>query len=208
MKRLLGLCIVLFVLSSCAPPKSDQPLSDPAQAAADPALSGLWIAERKKDETDLVYLHAAPRKDGWTDLELVTHDERGITTEQFEMFPTTLEQKQIMNIRNKAAKPAEGAAQAPSARYFFARYVLKKKDELNLWLMDNDAATEAVEKGRVKGKVEKTGKIKVEGKVKEITDTTVVFQDTTENLAKFVKAAETFKLFSGDPMRFRRVPAR
>ena len=70
MLRRLGAALLLLILAGGCVPESENPLSDPAAAKADPRLSGHWIGRLGDADTDS-HLHFVPRPGGMTEVLLV-----------------------------------------------------------------------------------------------------------------------------------------
>ena len=70
MLRPLGALLLLLALAGGCVPASENPLSDPAAARADPRLAGYWIGRLRDSEVDS-HLHFVPREGGRSDVLLV-----------------------------------------------------------------------------------------------------------------------------------------
>ena len=80
----------------------------------------------------------------------------------------------------------------PNDSYFILKYRVER-NVLLAWPMNNEEKKKAIETGKIKGKIHDDN-----------GGTVARFTDTTQNLAKFVAAADS-SLFSDKPLRFERV---
>jgi len=135
----LALCVLM-----CGCPESVHPLSDPAGAAPDAALFGVWHGSFDGDE---IYLHVGPGERGMTKATMVEHDKRGgIKTERYVAFPTQLEGLVMLNVR------AVGESDNERGYTLFKYEVASRK--LTLWMLSYAAARDDIRAGKLKGKAE------------------------------------------------------
>ena len=175
---------------------STVPLADPADAAPERQLVGLWQQSHKGGVT---YYHVGPlggeapravlrvvsivQKDGG-ELE---------QPHQLLAFPTTLGSQHYLNVagitQDQLATIKQSGWQAEMLNsYILLKYELKD-DALLLWGTDKQAKKVAIQDGKVEG---------------EIEGQNARFTDTMKNLSEFV-AASGDELFAEEALRFKRV---
>jgi hypothetical protein len=197
MKRISKSLLLIFGFlclgfTSCV--DSDNPLSDPKQSTIDPGLSGVWRLREK--EGDTVYYHLGRAGDkfpaGMLRVKGITHDKNGELphpdNDDMLVFTTTLGKNHYLNITSISAERIKSMGDAkwePSMAdgYFIYKYEISG-DKLTIAGMDSDQKEAAIKAGKIKGVIES----KEGGGGKRFTD-------TTENLAKFIAAADQEKLF-------------
>jgi hypothetical protein len=182
MMTALALIAAALLLASCGPPESENPLSDPASAARDDALLGVWTFQTEDGATGYAHIVAAP--EGRTDLVFVFHDaKKGADVSAFTFFTTAAGGRTYMNAQERARdKPGP----KPDSGYVFARYEIAKDGALALALMDEGEAAKAVEAGRVKGTVTR-------GEAGSLVK--VRLTDSSAGLEKFAREADAATLW-------------
>lgn len=186
MLRPLAMATVLALaalLAAC--PESVNPLSDPARAAPDPALFGVWHGSFDGDE---MYLHAGPGERGMTRVVQVEHKKKGaIETAQYAAFPARVGKQGYLTVRRTDDE-------ADFRGYWLFRYELKH-DRLTLWMLSLKAAQEDIRAGKLAGR---TG----EGPYGETLITA-----SSEALVQYLAQGEEKRLFD-HPLAFQRVTRR
>lgn len=173
----LRIALVALALASCSPPESSNPLSDPAAAKADKRLDGIFTG--RLGDTDGM-LRLVPKTGPYFDLVLVVDDSpKGAVVLTYEAFPTALAGKSYLNLRRKTFTDTYAEKYELSATYIFVKYEVDKAGAVKLWTMDDDLVEDAVEAGTLKG----------------TRGDPVQLSASTEELAAFVSAADTDKLF-------------
>ncbi len=161
--------------------ESEYPISIPDQSEIDPRLDGVWAL---KKDGDTAYIHFRQHDAHWTDISQVIHEkETGLDVTGYTMFTTKIGERTYMNIVGKRF----GKEKPESESYTFARYELNAKGELVLRLISMKAVAEAVEAGKLKGKIEH---VAVTGAVQSVE-----LHDTPENIAAFLTTGDDAKLF-------------
>jgi hypothetical protein len=199
---LLSLAALCLLLTSCF--DSKVPLSDPGDSKPDQRLADVW--RLRNDDGSVTYYHIGHPGDSLPQSVMrvigIQHTTDGeIKLEgQLLIFPTTIGEKAYLNVadgEDKQIKLVEEKGWTPEtvSSYWIFMYEITG-DTLKIWTMDREAKETAIKSGKVKGKIE-------EDKEK-FAVTTVIFTDTTENLAKFVAEAGD-DLFSKDAVRLERV---
>lgn len=172
-----------LLLSGC--PESVQPLSDPAGAAHDPALFGVWHGSFDGDE---MYLHAGPGERGMTRAVQIEHKKKGgIDTTQYAAFPTRLGKLGLLNVR----RTDDGA---DFRGYMLFRYEVKGR-KLTLWMLSLKAVREDIKAGKLAGRAEGG----------EYGETLITA--SSEALGKYVQEGDAKRLFD-HPLVFRRLAVR
>jgi len=188
LKKLPFLLLVslFFTLAGCLP-LSQNPLSSPESATADPRLGGVWYGKSGGDE---IFLHFVPSQTAQMQVVEVDHEKKGEAhTTLYTVFPTVLDGRHYLNIQEGKGKP-----------YYLARYQLTDSGELSIWLMSEAAASKAIKKGKIQGKVvEKPGNDQT-----PLCDITIT--DSTKNLAAFVTKSSPELLFDQKFATFKKVP--
>lgn len=168
------------LLAGC--PESVHPVSDPAGAAHDPALSGTWHGVF---DGDAIYLHVGRAEHGMTRAVTVEHERKdgGIKVERYVAFASRLDKLALLNVR-----PVDGGG---TAGYSLFKYETGK-DRLTLWLTSFAAVREDIKAGKLAG-------IAGDGKFGETRITA-----SSAELAAWLRAAEPRRLFD-KPLVFVRV---
>jgi hypothetical protein len=166
---------------SCSPPRSLHPLSDPAQAKADPRLAGTWVG---KIDEEWMYLHLYPKEGAALDLVLVGGDgKNGAGVVVFDAFPSVIAGRSYLNLRAKVFRGEYGSDPEILPDYIFARYAIAKDGALTLWHMDDEGPVkEALTSGAL------TGTPAAKGEDVRLTS-------DSATLAAFVARADPDKLF-------------
>jgi len=185
---LLILGLLCFVFTSCV--DSDNPLSDPKQSAGDPGLLGVWRVSEKNG--DVAYYHVGQAGSnfptGMLRVKVIIHTKDGELprpdNDDMLVFTTTLGNNHYFNITSLDAKQIKSMGDSkwePSMAegYFIYRYEIRG-DKLIVAGLDSDQKKAAIQAGKIKGTVE---------------DKNVRITDMTENLARFIAAADQEKLF-------------
>jgi len=128
----------------CGCPESVHPISDPARAALDPALFGVWHGTFDGDE---IYLHVGQGERGMTKATMVEHDKKGgIKTERYVAFPTQLDGLAMLNVR--------AVGEGDTVRgYTLIKYEVTSR-KLTLWMLSYAAARDDIRAGKLRGKAE------------------------------------------------------
>jgi hypothetical protein len=173
---ILGLC---GLLAGC--PESVHPVSDPAAAAHDPALFGVWHGIF---DGEPMYLHVGPADHGMTRAVTVEHKRKNgeIKVEPYTAFPSRLEGLSMLNLR----------ADDGLRGYSLLKYEVGKK-ELTVWMTSVAVVREDIKAGKLKGIAE-------EGQLGETRITA-----SSAELAAWLRAADQKRLFD-KPLVFQRVP--
>ena len=129
------------LLAGC--PESVHPLSDPASAAPDPAVFGVWRSVGSGEET---WLHIAPAARGMTSVVMITHGRGGLEMHLYTVFPTRLGKLAMANLDSTDRSDGQHS-------YLFARYEVKG-EKLTVRLLSVDAVNDAVKAGRLQGRTE------------------------------------------------------
>jgi hypothetical protein len=152
----LRIACVAFIgigLAACPPVTSKTPVGTTVKAVRDPALTGVWRG-RVADGEAVSYFTFLPQDDGTYSVVLVTppsaKDNGGFGV--FGAQTVTLGRFHFINAReltddNKAAK----GAMADNTIPLFYRL---EGDTLVLYMMDEDAARNAIKAGKIKGTAE------------------------------------------------------
>ena len=177
-------------LSGCMP-ESDQPLSDPKDAVIDQRLLGvwLWIGE-DESEGGLSFMHFVANNQQIIDVVIVGHPvSDGASVSGYKVFTTTSGSQNYLNIKEWSPEKDE-----VSKNYMFARYEISGQDILTIWVMEGlDTIIEAIEAGRLKGRIEKG---------RYISDATIT--DNSVKIIEFIQGANQQELF-GEGSHFRKL---
>lgn len=181
---LLGLCFL--GMSSCI--DSENPLSDPEKATSATELSGVWRVH-EKDVTTYYHVGLAGDKfpSGLMRMEIIDHKKNGvleINESGFFLFTTTLGERHFVNItvlEHEQLKEAEKTGWKPEMfkGYWIYEYQLRG-DKIRLLGMDQDQKKTLIESKKLQGVIK-------EGQIS--------FQESSENLAKFIASPDAAKLF-------------
>lgn len=174
----LALCMLL---SGCL--LSVQPLSNPAKAAPDPQLYGVWVAHDEGE--NLVYLHVGPGDKGMTKALWVEYGkDAAFKVSHYTAFPTQLENMTLLNVISLDDHPS-------TKGYDIMWYHIGGNRSLSLALMSEEVVRQDIRDGKLKGNI-KPGKF---------SDTLITA--SSSELRAYIKAADPSKLF-GKPLKFER----
>jgi hypothetical protein len=180
---------------------SKVPLSDPQKVKPDDRLTGVW--RFRGDGGEMTYYHVGRAEEKLPASVIrvisVQHMPDGRMQQgELLVFPTTLGGKTYLNVAEikpsqlKLLEEKGWTADAVNA-YLILRYQVTG-DVLTFHLMDGETKRKAIEAGKIKGVIEKD----------QDGNTRAYFNDTSQNLGKFVaQAGDT--LFSKDVLRLERV---
>lgn len=197
--QLISMVATCLLFTSCF--DSKVPLSDPGKSKVDERLAGNW--QFRNDDGSVNNYRFAPAGGKLpASVMRVTGSSRKPdgTTEQFDpllLFPTAIEEKTYLNVTDgkepkvKLVEEKGWTAETVNS-YLIYRYKVTA-DMLTVQGIDGDAKKRSIEAGKIKGVIEKD----------EQGNTKVYFNDTTENLVKFVAEAGD-GLFSKDMVRWER----
>jgi hypothetical protein len=176
-------------LTSCI--DSDNPLSDPEQAKPAKELLGLWRERHEDGSTRYYHVGSANKSEmfpaGMMQMAIVDHQKNGtigVAKDSFFLFPTTLGDRHFLNItvlEPDQLKEVEKTGWKPAMfkGYWIYEYKLDS-DKLRLLMMDWDQKKSLIESKKLKG---------------VIKSDQVSFQESTEDLAKFITSPDAAKLF-------------
>lgn len=140
MKRLLVCAMLALSALMAGCPESVHPVSNPARAAHDHALFGVWHGTFDGDE---VYLHVGPGERGMTSATMVEHRKDGrVKTERYLAFPSRLERFAVLNVTPLDDARVRG--------YTLMKYEVAKK-KLTLWMLSYGAARDDIKAGTLPG---------------------------------------------------------
>ena len=197
----LGLASCLL-LSSCNPVDSLRPLSSPATAQPDPQLVGTWVMKKDPDQTMLRFSIV---KGAWMRVDITSAKDAAKRKsagkpESYDFFPTTIGKNHFLNV-----VMIEKDAQGDSVKhYVFLRYEFSFGHKLQMWIMDEDEVSDAIDDGKLKGIVHEDKDLMV-GKPPH-PDADVTIQDTSANIVKFIQGADLDDLFENKLNTLYRVP--
>jgi hypothetical protein len=191
---LFGLAVCFFALGC---DDSKNPLSDPQKSKADEKLIGVWRHRTKDGEETFYHVGRAGDKfpKGMMRIVEIAHakGEVGPPTEYL-AFPTVVGDKKYLNVvwEEKLVRQLDenGWKADGIPGYSFVKYQLVGND-LTVFLMDDPAKAKAIKDGKIKG--EKHG------------NDLAMFTDSTENVARFIAAADAGLWNTAEAVSFERV---
>ena len=185
---LLIMALLCPLFTSCV--DSDNPLSDPKQAAVDSGLLGTWRLKTKDGNVE--YYHVGKAGNGFPAgmLRIVTvkYDKNGDLSKpdcgDTLVFTTILGNNRYLNITgldaDKVKNPGDFKWEPSMADgYFIYKYDIRG-DKIEAAIVDRHQKEEAIKAGKIKGTID---------------GDKVRMTDTTENLAKFFATPDAAKLF-------------
>jgi len=180
--RILSFCIVVFtgLLSAACVPTSINPLSHVEEAKVDTRLVGTWVPVSVKENG---YLHFLPGKGGEMDGVVVSfNNKNGGEWMRYSLFSSQINNHSFLNVREleKTGKLPNGE----KTPYFLVRYQITEKGRLQLWLLSQEAAKEAVRKG-LRGDISKS-----------TFGSNIRITASTEELAEYLKQVGPTALFA------------
>ncbi len=196
------LATTCLLLAGCLP-ESVNPLSTPATSLIDARFEGVYqqIDKDKGANAARGYWHFHYR--GASDSAKGIHR----TTTQLEILAVGHELKSRLDTTRYHALATRIAghnylsfielkegSKKPSFHYGFARYEVSWRGDLRIWTANESAFVTAVKAGQLRGKITAS----------KFGDS-VLLTDTTEHLAAFIAAGDPRKLFTEEPMIFRRL---
>ncbi len=183
--RFLSFCIVVFasLLSTACVPTSINPLSHVDEAKVDTYLIGTWVPVSAKEKG---YFHILPGKGGEMDGVAVSfNNKNGGEWSRFSLFSSQIDNHSFLNVREleKTGKLPNGE----KTPYFLVRYQITEKGRLQLWLLSQKAAKEAIGKG-LRGEIRKS-----------MFGSNIRITAATEELAEYLQQVGPTALFA-DPL--------
>jgi hypothetical protein len=192
---------VSVIFAGCLP-ESKYPLSTPADSRLDDRLEGVYIEEKKDAKESPAYWHfhyrgasSGPKGEArtttWLEVLGVIHEKQGgLDATKYRALATRIGGNDYLSFVTLPAVEKTGAP----LLYSFARYEVTWRGDLRIWVANEGAWGDGVKAGKLRGKV----------KSSQFGDD-VLLTDTTANLAAFLAAGDPKKLFTEEPMRFRRI---
>ena len=171
--------ILCLLLVSCVP-QSKHPLSDPSTARPDLALVGSWHEKDADDEVMVVTV----KDDHWMHVE---DRKKGHATDSYDFFVSEIDGCHFLNALHL---DAASQGRSTSDGYYLVRYKISGR-RLSTWHLNDDKLTDAIESGRLKGKIE-------QDKNPPHVDTDITLLDSTANLVKYFHEHGPKSLFSDD----------
>ncbi len=207
----LGVAALLsLAVASCIPSKN--PLSDLERAAPDAGLYGTWYRRDKDGSRELLVIGRLAEAENRPDLPAglmrgmsvsISKDNRVGPSSSLVFFVTNTGTKTYANSFNEEVLDQRN--HATFRREAIDSFVIMKYrlagDRLEFWKGHSvKSLAEAIEKGRVRGKIDR------DKDTKSVSGARLT--DTTENLAKFFDGADADALFPDDlKQEYRRLPA-
>jgi hypothetical protein len=135
---LLTLAASLCLLLSSCVATSDNPLSPPETAHADPALLGNWL-----NTVDQETYRITAKQGPWMHVDVIA--KTGAKMDSYDFYATTIGKNSFANV----ADPNGSKAKA----YTFIRYSLSGKSTLTIWSMSSEVCAAAIKSGKLKGTI-------------------------------------------------------
>jgi hypothetical protein len=186
---------LLLGLSACCPLTSEQPLSEPQQAAYDQRLAGTW-----KSEGEAAYFHIGRGQGGRIQVLAVEHGNSGkFDYALFNVFATPIKTQAYLNVdlselSRKITMDHKG--------YIFVRYDLPDPDTVIIYAMNLETLVEAIQAKKIAGELtfsdNKTQKGKPKVECARITD-------SPEKLRAFLSDESLAKKLFSHPITMKRV---
>jgi len=190
----LALGATLCLLLSSCETKSHNPLSSPDTARLDQRLVGDWYGSDGQDTFHFTATHGP-----WIHVEVIPRktDEGKRTVlftsrpETYDLFPTVIGRYTYLNV--KVTGDDDEDQSGPS--YVFVRYTVSGDRVLQMWMISQDAAADAVRAGWIKGVIHQDKDPLMVGKPPR-PDVDVTLQDTSANLVALIQNSNVKRLFS------------
>lgn len=180
---ILGFALCLL-LSSCIV-TSENPLSTPANAEADPKLLGDWYGKKEQN-----LFRFTMRKSPWMHVDIIS-SKPGDKMDSYDFYPTTIGNNNYLNVVI-TGKDDDGK---PTKAYTFIRYTISHGRALQMWKISQDVTAAAVKAGKLKGTVHQDKSPMMVGTPPR-PDVDVSLTGSTASLAKYVRNADVSTLFS------------
>lgn len=144
-----------LLAAACLPVTTKAPVGTTAGLAADPALMGTWKGT-VADAEGPSYFHFFPRRDGTTTVLLVTppHGKDDGGWSEFAATTATLGAHHYLNTRS-ISDNGKAVAGAEAERNIPLSYTIADSKTLTLYLIDEDAAKQAIKAGKIEGEIGK-----------------------------------------------------
>lgn len=150
-----------LLLSGCVP-ELERPLSDPASAAPDSRLLGMWVGSTPDGEGP-VWIHFCQGENSMTDIVLICPEPgKGLEASYFRMHPTRAGGFTYMNLKSHPPRNALGFKvdeedkYPRSGGYRLAKYHIASDGVLRIWIL-TDEISRFIEEGQLGGHVRKDG---------------------------------------------------
>lgn len=179
--RALWILPLMFLLASCGPPVSVQPLGDAKAAPVDKALAGEWrrCAKGDGDMEGPLGLRFTPQEKGPWLLAPMKDDGTWNDEESLPAFTTLIGCDRYLNLCTKDDEKKE-------IRYVFGKYSLSLDGTFMLALMTEEPVAKAIDEKRLQGKVDRNDK----GEIKS-----VLITDSAENIRACIEKEDPRALF-------------
>ena len=180
MKKIIFLLFVLLFTFSCLL-ESENPLSSRETAYLDENLCGMWKFLDNDKEYELAYLLILRNESNI--YQFTAFDKNFITEEDgtYNCFVTKIENETFLNVKSYKNRFGFGENEQKES-YFFMHYRVVN-NILTMALFDNKYMCSAIEKGEIKGEVDKYDNF-----------STPKLRDSSENIYNFVKKSNLVNL--------------
>ena len=128
-------------------PEFTNPLSEPLESKVDERLLGTWYI---KDGKEVGYLHIERRLDNLTNITIIEGDENRVKIDKesmYTMFASKIGNSFYMNLQDDSLRE--------NNKYVIVKYLINDKEELFIWMMDNQQFAKDIESNRLSGEVPK-----------------------------------------------------
>jgi hypothetical protein len=151
--RVLVAFYAVFLTAACYPVTTSSPIGTSAGFSADPALAGLWRAEMAQSTGETVYFHFLPAQDGSFKVVMVSSSEK--LDGDWSVARVTAANVGDHHFLNAELVFSDDKRQDNSARGTVPLFYRVEKDgRVSLFLMSEDAAKNAIQRGLVAGTIE------------------------------------------------------
>lgn len=142
-----------LLAAACYPVTTTVPVGTSAGFTADPNLAGLWRAEMAQSDNEIVYFHFLPMEDGSFKVVIVSGGEK--LGGEWNVVRVTEANLGGRNFLNAEMVFSNGKKEAPSSHGTVPLLYRTESDgRIALFLVSEDAAKDAIQRGDVAGTIE------------------------------------------------------
>jgi hypothetical protein len=146
------MCAALLI-AACYPVTTTNPVGTTAGFSAAPELAGLWRAEMAHSKDEVVYFHFLPMEDGTFKVVIVSGGEK--LGGDWSIVRVTVANLDSHHFLNAELVFNNGKQETDAAKGIVPLlYRVEPDGRISLYLMSEDAAKEAIQRGEIAGTIE------------------------------------------------------
>lgn len=156
--RLFILLAILPLFSACTVVQSKNPLGPRSSAVRDERLEGLWQHDVGKGKFEYAFFTYHDRSSDGSIMEFTKNDAGRISTAQYDFYVTRTSKHDYLNLTSGHSDNEEIFPVGTHGSYSFAEYHINWMGRLVYSMIGGNGFANAVDQGKVKGKVDRGSK--------------------------------------------------